>query len=144
MYVCVCIDTFSSFNFFIKHYVEYKKWKRMLFFWSHLYDILERAKLIFNNRKENISCLGLETKGRNWLQRVTRVVSGVTEIFYIFIVMVSTQMYILVKIFILYPQHGCILLYMNYTLLTLIKIHIKQKTTEFDKTCRISVQWSIL
>ena len=80
----------------------------MLFFWSHLYDILEKAKLIFNNRKENISCLGLETKGRNWLQRVTRVVFGVMEIFYIFIVMVSTEMYMLVKIFILYPQHGCI------------------------------------
>lgn len=30
--------------------------------------------------------------------------------------------------------------YKLHTLLTLIKIHIKQKTTEFDKTCRISVQ----
>lgn len=84
--------------------------------WLHLYEILEEGKqYIFH-------CLGLESVWSYWLQRCTRKFSRVMKVFYILIIVMFTQVYILSKLMQLYLQNWCISLHVIYSSVNLIFI----------------------
>lgn len=80
--------------------------------WLHLYEILEKAKLMYNERKKISDCLELLVQRHS--QSSTRELFGCLKCFYIFIVLFPS-VYAFVEIHQTLCIKWYILLYVNYT-----------------------------